>query len=329
VRRSILVFLLILNMVLPTISSAEDILAPVGERIVKEAALWIGTEYGTSDGSDGYGSQVDCSGLVMQVYAKFGIELPRTSDLQAMEGDKIELDEMIAGDIVCFIYEDGSIGHVGIYIGANAMIHSPRPGKAVEISRYFEDWGSIKSVYGRRISVESDYTPENLPEDINTEIESLLASENTVSTEHLKDIVVTPENPIDKTIILEINNPIMKVNDEEKFIENDGVAAPCIINDRAHLPLRSVAEEFGANVEWIGGQDREIKLHYNNTEITLWIDSLKTVVNGEIKYIDSVPVIMNDKTYLPIRFIANEFNWNLDWDGENQKISLSVNKSEI
>ncbi len=350
-KKTIIIYLLILSIILPTASYAKNSIEPIGERIVREAALWIGTPYGYADGSDGYGSKVDCSGLVMQVFKKFGIELPRTSYEQAEEGEKIPLNEMAAGDIVCFIYEDGKIGHVGIYVGGNAMIHSPRPEKTVEISKYFEDWGSIKSAFGRRIHADSDYIPEPLSDEAEKEISALLNEENCLKTDHLKEVEAIIENAgkeeiedIDdvncesdtiitekhkKEIVLEINNPYMSVNDEDKLIDTVETIAPCIINNRTHLPLRGVAEEFGADVQWIGGDEKEIRVSCGDTEITLWIDSEKTSVNGQIKYIDSVPVIMYDRTFLPIRFIADELGWNLDWDGENQKISLSAMISEI
>ena len=341
-KKYFILYMLIISIIIPTSGFGDNTDTYIGNKIVKEAALWLGSPYGYSDGCYGYGSPVDCSGLVMQVYRAFGIELPRTSALQALEGTKVELDKMVAGDIVCFMYEDGSIGHVGIYIGADSMIHSPRPDKTVEISTNFEDWGSIKAVYGRRIEVESDYCPAEPAEDIRKKIDDLLLSENSLTTNHLEDILIseaagtenteeniTEGNRINKVITLEINNPVMMVDGTEKFIDGGGIASPRIINDRTHLPIRAIAEEFGATVEWIGGDKKEIRLSYGSTEITLWANLFETYVNGETKYIDSTPIIIDNTTYLPLRFIANEFGWKIDWDDINKKISLSNNKSEI
>lgn len=370
-KKIFLLYIMIFALIIPDFYFVQAELEPIGERIVKEAALWIGTPYGTENGEGGYGSSVDCSGLVMQVFKKFGVSLPRTSNDQAAEGEKIPLNEMVAGDIVCFAYDGGDIGHVGIYIGGNAMIHSPNPKKCVEISYNFEDWGSIKAVYGRRIEVESDYSPISAEGDTFEAIKKLLSAKNTLSIQHLKDIENSGDEPSDgdntegngegadsdnegangnsedadgdgegangdvvkkalKTIVLEIDNPIMLVDGTEKPIEaGQDTISPRIINERTHLPLRSVADELGASVEWLGGNPGEIRVYCNGVEITLWVGSSETVVNGQVKYIDSAPVIISDRTFLPIRFIANEFGWELHWNGENKKISLSATINEI
>lgn len=306
---------------------------PIGERIAREAALWLGSPYGGGDG--GYGSEVDCSGLVMQVYKAFGYELPRVSYDQAEEGEMIPLNEMIAGDIVCFVYEDGSIGHVGIYVGGNTMIHSPRPGKTVEFSSYFEDWGSIKAVYGRRISFESDYIPPSLPEEAEAQLAEFLSQPNTVSTEHLNKTAPAEEEaeaeecepdsaPVPKTITLKIGSPYMNVNGNTIPIDDAEKITPCIINNRTHLPLRKVAEELGAKVKWIGGDDGKIQIKYGENEIFLWLNSEMAVANGITHYMDSAPTIIDGNTFLPIRFIADEFGWELIWNGNDNTVTLSV-----
>ncbi|MBE7012716.1 MAG: hypothetical protein E7416_01355 [Ruminococcaceae bacterium] len=336
-KKIFLIFILILCISANTVSFAEDSAPTLGQRIAKEAALWLGTPYGYSDGAEGYGSPVDCSGLVMRVYEAFGIELPRSSSLQAAEGERVDLNNMIAGDIVCFMYEDGTIGHVGIYIGDNVMIHSPRSDKFVEFSRNFEDWGFAKAVYGRRIIAESDYIPREPDEVILSELNRLFAKSNSVKTNHLKDLIIpdisaqVPEVLPDwyKTVVLQIGNPLMTVDNTEKYIDPDGVAAPCIINNRTHLPLRNVAEEFGVTVEWIGGDTKEIRLSANGVVINLYVDSPVAIANGVTKYVDCVPIIIEEKTYIPIKFIADEFGWIITWDGENKKISLSGYPSEI
>ncbi len=334
--KKIIAVLLILIMILPNVY-AEDLSVPsIGERIAREAALWLGTPYGYDGGAEGYGSPVDCSGLVMRVYEAFGVSLPRTSMLQAEVGEKIPLNEMLAGDIVCFIYEDGSIGHVGIYVGGNTMIHSPRPGKTVEFSSYFEDWGSIKAVYGRRPELNSEYIPNQLPEETEAELSSLLAQPNTVRTDHLlpseeADNILPPvfsQSPEaslkGKILKLQIGSPVMSVSGTDRLIDESGEVFPCIINDRTHLPLRSIAEEFGAEVTWINENGGLIFVKYKNTEITMQIGSDMISVNGEIKNMDSAPLIINGRTYLPIRHVAQELGWSILWDSANSIITLSA-----
>ena len=81
----------------------------------------------------------DCSGLMLYVYAKLGIELPRTSRSQFRVGgyippDRLEL--LQPGDLVFFgVNADPDlIHHVGMYVGDDQFIHAPQSGDVVRIS---------------------------------------------------------------------------------------------------------------------------------------------------------------------------------------------------
>jgi cell wall-associated NlpC family hydrolase len=74
----------------------------------------------------------DCSGLVMFVYAQFGVALPHSSSAQGRGqggGHLISRADALPGDIVVM---DGG-GHSGIYMGGNTMVHAPKPGGVVEV----------------------------------------------------------------------------------------------------------------------------------------------------------------------------------------------------
>ncbi len=99
------------------------------QAVLNYAYSFIGTPYvwgGTTP------SGFDCSGFTQYVFKKFGVNLPRVSRSQGSYGTKIAYSDLQAGDLVFF--GNGGISHVGIYIGGGNMVHSPRPGKTVEIS---------------------------------------------------------------------------------------------------------------------------------------------------------------------------------------------------
>lgn len=96
--------------------------------IVNKAYQYLGVKYvwgGTSP------SGFDCSGFIQYVYRSQGVSLPRTSRAQAASGKYVSIANAQPGDILYF--GQSSVTHVGIYIGNGKMIHSPRPGKSVEI----------------------------------------------------------------------------------------------------------------------------------------------------------------------------------------------------
>lgn len=75
----------------------------------------------------------DCSGLTQAAYAKSGVTLPRTSELQSAAGSAVAEKDAAPGDAVCFGVTPGAAHHIGIYLGAGQLIHAPHTGGVVEI----------------------------------------------------------------------------------------------------------------------------------------------------------------------------------------------------
>ena len=95
----------------------------------------------------------DCSGLVQYSYKNFGINLPRTTMDQVDKGAAVNINNLEEGDLVFFstnLAIPSEVSHVGIYIGNNKFMHSPKPGDVVKISElsgyYIENF-----VIGKRI----------------------------------------------------------------------------------------------------------------------------------------------------------------------------------
>lgn len=103
-----------------------------GQKVVDVAKRYIGTPYVYGGMSP---SGFDCSGFVKYVYSQMGISLNRVAADQANNGYAVSKDAMVPGDIICFANAGGTgyIGHVGIYVGNNQFIHSPRTGYTVTI----------------------------------------------------------------------------------------------------------------------------------------------------------------------------------------------------
>lgn len=106
--------------------------APVSSNnVIAYASNFLGTPYlwGGTSPSTGF----DCSGFTQYVYSHFGINLGRTTYDQINDGYGVSKDELQAGDLV-FFGKNGDPTHMGIYVGNNTYIHSPRTGDVLKIS---------------------------------------------------------------------------------------------------------------------------------------------------------------------------------------------------
>jgi cell wall-associated NlpC family hydrolase len=75
----------------------------------------------------------DCSGLVRYVFARNGIDVPRTSRNQFAAAEPVAREAVAAGDVL-FFRQRGKLFHVALYVGDGNFIHAPSTGKAVELA---------------------------------------------------------------------------------------------------------------------------------------------------------------------------------------------------
>jgi cell wall-associated NlpC family hydrolase len=98
-----------------------------GREVVKKAESWSGVPYRLGRASR---SGVDCSGLTMLVYQKFGIELPHDVEEQYDYGSRVSGPPQ-AGDLVFFDEHGRGISHVGIATGRGTIVHASNYWKRV------------------------------------------------------------------------------------------------------------------------------------------------------------------------------------------------------
>ena len=102
--------------------------------LVEYAKQFIGNPYVWGGTSLTKGA--DCSGFVLSVFKKFGVNLSHHSGSQAKEGVKISASELKPGDLVFYANSSGTINHVAIYIGGGKVIHASSPKTGIKISNY-------------------------------------------------------------------------------------------------------------------------------------------------------------------------------------------------
>lgn len=109
-------------------TAARTVTSSKASKIVSTAKSYIGDfryKFGAEPWKTKY-RYADCSSFVQMVYnKKHGYNLPRTSRQQAKAGKYVSKSNLRPGDLVFFDTDsNGSINHVGIYIGSGDFIHS-------------------------------------------------------------------------------------------------------------------------------------------------------------------------------------------------------------
>jgi N-acetylmuramoyl-L-alanine amidase len=91
-------------------------------------------------------------------------------------------------------------------------------------------------------------------------------------------------------------------------------ATSFVQDNRMYVPVRYLAESLGFASGNIDYKDSVVTLK-GDIEVKLVIGESAIYINGVKKDIDVAPVIRDSRTYLPARYIAEAFGFNVEWDG--------------
>ena len=104
-----------------------------GDEIAAYALQFLGNPY--VYGGTSLTNGCDCSGFVQSVFKHFGYSLPRTSAAQSEGGKTVALDKLKKGDLL-FYAKNGTVNHVGIYIGDGKIVNASNEKVGIVTYRY-------------------------------------------------------------------------------------------------------------------------------------------------------------------------------------------------
>lgn len=119
----------------------------------------------------------------------------------------------------------------------------------------------------------------------------------------------------------------IKISKDGSYIKTD--ADPIIVNNRVLIPIRVVTESLGGTVNWnskartvnIQLKSRDQNKQVKKFEFT--IGSKRSKINGIEKSMDVAPTIINNRTYIPIRFLTENASFNINWDEQSKTVQIS------
>jgi len=112
------------------------------------------------------------------------------------------------------------------------------------------------------------------------------------------------ENKLSNAIVLYINSSTALAGGKEKLVDDaDPAVAPFISDGRTFIPLRFVSENMGADVSWDGRtKTATITSGANKAEFKLGDKFMR--LNGSSFDMEVSPVLINGRTYVPVRVLA-------------------------
>lgn len=98
---------------------------------------------------------------------------------------------------------------------------------------------------------------------------------------------------------------------------------PEIRNNRTLVPLRAIFEALGATITW-DGATRTITATRGDMVIELQIDNAQAKRRGQALTLDQAPVLSNNRTLVPLRFVSESFGAEVKWDGATRTITITT-----
>lgn len=128
-----------------------------------------------------------------------------------------------------------------------------------------------------------------------------------------------------KSITLTIGDGNMIVDDETVPIDG---AVPVSNQGRVYIPLRAVAEAFGAEVDF-DGATLDITIKSGKTTVVMNTNASLYTVNGELAWMDIAPYVNSDeRTMVPVRFVSAALGYDLELSDDNKTIVLTNQSSK-
>jgi hypothetical protein len=90
---------------------------------------------------------------------------------------------------------------------------------------------------------------------------------------------------------------------------------------RTYVPIRAITESFGANVTW-NSKTQAVIIELDSTKIELQIGSNTAKVNGKNLSLEAPPTIVENRTFVPLRFISESLGAAVQWFPEDRMIKI-------
>lgn len=102
---------------------------------------------------------------------------------------------------------------------------------------------------------------------------------------------------------------------------------PFLKDNRTFVPVRFISEKLGFKVDW-NEKAQLVTITNNNKKIELTIGNKEAKVDGKAAMIDVAPLLKDNRTFVPLRFISENFGVKTSWDAKTYRVILETDPTK-
>ena len=249
-------------------------------------------------------------GLSQEKGTKYNISmLVRVSDASRVEAGQVTIG------VITFL---GTVGGGKEYYYDKNYRYTVKKGEWTKIELPYESTG--QEVYGVTLD-QIGITGIDVPQ-AEYSIPELFIDDVCVK---ISDKAIEPQKILTDAELKALANLGIDVTLNGKRISFMNDTAPMIIENRTLVPMRKIFEKFGAAVMW-DDDTQTVTVKRSNNVIKLTIGNKTANVNGKDIELDVPAQLVNYRTLVPVRFIAESLGCKVDWDEANQRVIITNDK---
>jgi len=111
-----------------------------------------------------------------------------------------------------------------------------------------------------------------------------------------------------------VNGSRISFPDAQPFIDENG---------RTQVPVRFVSEALGADVGW-DGKTKTVTIEQGKNKITLVVGKSEYTVNGKKMKMDTSVLLLEDRTFVPVRFVSEGLGANVEWNASIRTVYITT-----
>ncbi|PYI51168.1 stalk domain-containing protein [Paenibacillus flagellatus] len=119
------------------------------------------------------------------------------------------------------------------------------------------------------------------------------------------------------TVKLTIDQKTLTVNGSPLALDQ----APVIYNGNTLVPVRFVIEAMGGDLKW-SDAERKVSIVKDSHFLELWVDRTELIADGESVVAEVPPLLMTERTMVPLRIISEKMGWKVTWDEQTRTVTL-------